>query len=50
MEWPPRSGNLAEFPEADRGDWFSLGEAQERILASQQQILNLLARALDIQT
>jgi predicted NUDIX family NTP pyrophosphohydrolase len=50
MEWPPRSGNLAEFPEADRGDWFSLGEAQERILASQQQILNLLARALNIQT
>src|SRR5262249_6681496 len=22
MEWPPLSGRIAEFPEADRGGWF----------------------------
>jgi Predicted NTP pyrophosphohydrolase len=46
MEWPPRSGRLAEFPEVDRGGWFSLAEARERILASQQPILNLLSDRL----
>ena len=46
MEWPPRSGRLAEFPEVDRGAWFSLAEASERILASQQPILNLLTDRL----
>jgi len=46
MEWPPRSGRLAEFPEVDRGAWFSLAEARERILASQQPILNLLSDRL----
>ena len=46
MEWPPRSGRLAEFPEIDRGAWFSLAEAKERILASQQPILNLLTDLL----
>lgn len=46
MEWPPRSGRLAEFPEVDRAAWFSLAEAKERILASQQPILNLLTDLL----
>jgi predicted NUDIX family NTP pyrophosphohydrolase len=46
MEWPPRSGRLAEFPEVDRGAWFSLAEARERILTSQQPILNLLTDRL----
>lgn len=42
MEWPPRSGRLASFPEVDRGAWFSLPEARTRILASQQPVLDLL--------
>lgn len=35
MEWPPRSGRQAEFPEVDRAAWFTADEARERILASQ---------------
>jgi predicted NUDIX family NTP pyrophosphohydrolase len=32
LEWPPRSGRFIEFPEVDRGEWFSVDEAKERIL------------------
>ena len=39
MEWPPRSGVLAEFPELDRAEWFSLDEARRRILPGQQPFL-----------
>jgi predicted NUDIX family NTP pyrophosphohydrolase len=46
MEWPPRSGRLTEFPEVDRGAWFSLAEAADRILGSQKPLLNLLADRL----
>lgn len=47
MEWPPRSGKLAEFPEVDRAAWFPLDTAQEKILASQQELLSRLARSLN---
>lgn len=42
IEWPPRSGRKIEIPEVDRGGWFSLSEAQERILASQSPMLHRL--------
>lgn len=42
MEWPPRSGRMAKFPEVDRGAWFTLAEAHERILASQREFLTRL--------
>src|SRR4029077_9131118 len=32
VEWPPRSGRKIEIPEVDRGAWFSVEEARERIL------------------
>jgi predicted NUDIX family NTP pyrophosphohydrolase len=40
MQWPPRSGRIIEFPEVDRGAWFTLREARERILPSQRPILD----------
>jgi predicted NUDIX family NTP pyrophosphohydrolase len=46
IEWPPRSGRMIEIPEADRGGWFSLEEARERILKSQQPFLDRLADVL----
>jgi predicted NUDIX family NTP pyrophosphohydrolase len=46
MEWPPRSGRQAEFPEADRAAWFSLEEAGEKIHKGQLPILAALASAL----
>jgi len=47
MKWPPRSGKTISFPEVDRGAWFSLHEAQTRILASQGPMLHRLAEAVD---
>ena len=46
LQWPPRSGRMIEFPEVDRGGWFSLHEAHDRILASQKPILDLLLQKL----
>jgi len=42
MEWPPRSGKMSAFPEVDRGQWFPLGKARERILGAQQPLLDAL--------
>jgi predicted NUDIX family NTP pyrophosphohydrolase len=46
IEWPPRSGKTLEIPEVDRGAWFALPEARERILAGQNAFLDALARQL----
>lgn len=46
MEWPPRSGRKARFPEVDRGQWFSIAEARRRLLSSQVPILDELAARL----
>jgi predicted NUDIX family NTP pyrophosphohydrolase len=40
IEWPPRSGRKLSIPEIDRAAWFTLGEARERILASQAPFLD----------
>ncbi len=45
VEWPPRSGRMIDIPEVDRAGWFSLAEAHERILKSQQPFLDRLASA-----
>jgi predicted NUDIX family NTP pyrophosphohydrolase len=31
MEWPPKSGTLLSFPEIDKGQWFTVEEALEKI-------------------
>lgn len=46
LEWPPRSGRLAEFPEVDRAAWFSLEVAAEKIHRGQLEFLARLRRAL----
>ncbi len=46
MEWPPRSGRMTEFPEVDRWEWFSMDEAQERILTGQKVFLERLMESL----
>jgi predicted NUDIX family NTP pyrophosphohydrolase len=35
LEWPPRSGKRAEFPEVDRAEWFSPEQAREKINPAQ---------------
>ena len=46
MEWPPRSGRQASFPEIDRTAWFGLDEARSRILIGQVGFLDALAARL----
>jgi len=48
IEWPPDSGRLAEFPEVDRWEWFSLEDAGNRILAGQKEFLERLAKLMDV--
>jgi predicted NUDIX family NTP pyrophosphohydrolase len=47
MEWPPRSGQMREFPEVDRAQWFGLEEARERINPAQAPLLDRLRQATD---
>ena len=46
IEWPPRSGKRAEFPEVDRAEWFTLEAAKEKILKGQIGFLVDLQNAL----
>lgn len=47
IEWPPRSGRQAEFPEVDRAEWFGLEAAREKILAAQAELLDRLVERLE---
>ena len=42
MQWPPRSGKLAEFPEIDRVEWCDVELARRRLVAGQRPLLDLL--------
>ena len=42
MEWPPRSGKMTTFPEADKAAWFGIDEARRRILPAQAPLLDAL--------
>lgn len=46
LEWPPRSGRMEEFPEADRAGWFAPGEALQRIAKGQAPIVGALLERL----
>ena len=46
MEWPPRSGREQEFPEVDRGGWFSISDAKEKIIKGQIDFLDELSQIL----
>ena len=48
MEWPPRSGRMAEFPEVDRAGWFPFEAARLKITKGQVPILRALAERLGI--
>lgn len=46
MEWPPRSGRTARFPEIDRVEWFSPDEARVRLHPAQAVFVDRLLAAL----
>jgi predicted NUDIX family NTP pyrophosphohydrolase len=42
MEWPPRSGEMRRYPEADNARWMTLAEARRMMLPSQLPMLAAL--------
>jgi len=43
LEWPPKSGITQSFPEVDRGAWFSLTEARDKLSRGQLPLLQGIA-------
>ncbi len=46
IEWPPRSGKIAAFPEIDRAGWFDIKEASIKINTAQVKLLESLQQSL----
>ena len=47
MEWPPRSGEQREFPEADRAAWFGVERARVKIHPGQAPLIDSLLAHLE---
>lgn len=47
LEWPKGSGNLREFPEIDRVDWFPIAQARSKLLKGQRPLLDQLVSAVE---
>ena len=50
MEWPPRSGKVATFPEIDRVAWFSPAAARQKVNPGQIPLIDRLEALLDPRT
>ncbi len=46
IEWPPKSGKTAIFPEVDRAAWYTPEQARELLVASQLPFLERLTRSV----
>ncbi|MEM7271886.1 MAG: NUDIX domain-containing protein [Actinomycetota bacterium] len=46
MEWPPRSGRMASFPEVDRAAWFDLTAARDRLHKGQIPLCDRIEAAI----
>jgi predicted NUDIX family NTP pyrophosphohydrolase len=44
LEWPPKSGQMQDFPEVDRGAWFSLEHALVKLSPGQRPLLQAVAK------
>jgi predicted NUDIX family NTP pyrophosphohydrolase len=48
LEWPPKSGQIKEFAEVDRGEFFSLPDARRKINQGQAEFLDRLGKHLGL--
>lgn len=46
IEWPPGSGELADYPEVDRAEWCDIPTAGDRVIEGQIQVLEALEKHL----
>jgi predicted NUDIX family NTP pyrophosphohydrolase len=42
MEWPPGSGKQQQFPEIDKGEWFGIEDARQKINPAQASLIDEL--------
>jgi predicted NUDIX family NTP pyrophosphohydrolase len=48
IQWPPRSGRMAEFPEVDRAQWFAVEQAREKLIPAQAELVDRLVERLRV--
>lgn len=46
LEWPPDSGNIKEYPEIDKAEWFSFETAKQKINSGQVPLIDALSEVL----
>jgi predicted NUDIX family NTP pyrophosphohydrolase len=46
FEWPPKSGKMIDIPEVDKGDWFSVEIAKQKINQAQVALIDQLIKIL----
>jgi predicted NUDIX family NTP pyrophosphohydrolase len=46
LEWPPKSGKFIDVPEVDKGDWFNIEAARQKILPSLSSLLEDLIQTI----
>lgn len=49
LEWPSHSGKMTTFPEVDRAEWFSIGEAAIKLHKGQRPMLRDLMRIMQVE-
>ena len=47
LEWPPKSGQMKEFPEIDKGEFFPIPDARRKIIQAQADFLDRLTDCLE---
>lgn len=47
IEWPPKSGRKKEFPEIDKGEWFNVSDAKQKIIRDQSILIEELVSKLN---
>jgi predicted NUDIX family NTP pyrophosphohydrolase len=50
MPWPARSGRIQEFPEVDRGDWFTPAQARVKLNPAQVEFVDRLLDMIELST
>jgi len=46
LEWPPKSGKWQQFPEINKGEWFAIDVAKQKINTAQALLINELQERL----
>ena len=49
MQWPPRSGKYQSFPEVDRGEWFTVEQAKQKMIPAQAALVDELIQIMNLQ-